>query len=137
MAYIRKVVRKNKDGTVKVYYEEVESIRIGKKITQRHIRSLGTDPEAPNNYPLSNVYFGYIAMRLMQGGLTVNELIEMVEKMGYRVPIEDLAAMGIRYDFKKKDMKLSVYPVRKSGMQNTARNVERNSRQKRHTRERS
>ena len=44
-SYIRKFKRKNKDGTVKTYYAEVESVREGKKVVQRHIHSLGTDPD--------------------------------------------------------------------------------------------
>jgi hypothetical protein len=136
MAYIRKFVRKNKDGTIKTYYAEVESHWINGKPVQRYIRPLGTDPNTPNTIPLDDMHFGYIATRLMQGNLTANELIEMVEKMGHRVPIEDLEAIGIKYDFKKNNMRLSLYPARRSETQSTARNVERNSRSKRHIPER-
>jgi hypothetical protein len=41
MTYIRKFTRKNKDGTIRTYYGEVESIRVGNKVVQRYIRSLG------------------------------------------------------------------------------------------------
>jgi hypothetical protein len=36
--FIRKIKRKNKDGTVKTYFAEVESVREGKKVHQKYIR---------------------------------------------------------------------------------------------------
>lgn len=135
MTFIRKFVRKNKDGTVKTYYAEVEALWVNGKRVQRYIRPLGTDPNAPNTIPLDGMHFGYIATRLMQGDLTANELIEMVEKMGHNVYHEDLEAAGIRYNFKKRDMRLSLYPVRPSKMQNTVQNAGQNSRQRKRTKE--
>ena len=46
MSYLREVVRKNKNGSVVTYYEEVESHRVNGKVVQTHIRSLGRDKEA-------------------------------------------------------------------------------------------
>jgi hypothetical protein len=66
--FIREVKRKNKDGTVKIYYAEVESVREGDKVHQKYIRSLGTDPTKPSNYLLEPVHFSYIALRLMGFG---------------------------------------------------------------------
>ena len=128
MTFIRKIRR---GGSV--YYAEVESVRIGKKIVQRHVRYIGKTVDALNSLPLDTIHFGYIAARLMQGDLTAHELIGMVEKMGHRVPIEDLEAIGIRHDFKKNDTRLSLYPARISEMQSTAQNAERDSRSKRRT----
>ena len=102
MSYIRKVIRKNKNGSVKTYYEEVQSIRIGKKVVQHHIRSLGTDPEVPTNIKISSIHFGYIATRIMQGDLTANELLDMLQQMGYKVARKELERIGIHYDLKKK-----------------------------------
>ena len=82
MTYIRKFKRKNKDGTIKTYYAEVESVREGDKIVQKYIRSLGTDPTNPTNYSLEPVHFSYLALRLMQGNLTANDVFEMLEGMG-------------------------------------------------------
>ena len=42
---MRKFKRKNKDGTIKTYYAEIESVREDKKVVQRYIRSKGTDPD--------------------------------------------------------------------------------------------
>ena len=86
---------------MKTYYAEVEGVRIGGRVVQRYIRPLGTDPEKPNTIQIGAVHFGYIATRLMQGDLTANELLDMLEGMGHRVPGEDLEAVGIRYSFKK------------------------------------
>ena len=133
MTFIRKFVRKNKDGTIKTYYAEVESRWVEGKIVQSYIRPLGTDPNAPNTIPIDGMHFSYIATRLMQGDLTANELIEMVEKMGHKVHLGDLEAVGIKYSFKKNSMTLSLFPVRQSKTQKTARNAEQNSRQKKRT----
>lgn len=54
--FIREVKRKNKDGTVKIYYAEVESVREGNKVHQKYIRSLGSDPTKPSNYLLEPVH---------------------------------------------------------------------------------
>ncbi len=81
MTYIRKFKRKNKDGTIRTYYGEVESIRVGNKVVQRYIRSLGTDPNTPTNFIIEPVHFSYLAVRLMQGDLTPNEVFEMLEGM--------------------------------------------------------
>ena len=135
MTFIRKFVRKNKDGTIKTYYAEVESRWVDGKIVQSYIRPLGTDPNAPNTIPIDGMHFGYIATRLMQGDLTANELIEMVEKMGHKVHVGDLEAVGIKYNFKKNNMTLSLFPVRQSRTQNTVQNAGQSSRQKRRTKE--
>lgn len=113
MSFIRKFERKNKDGTIKTYYAEVESVRVGKKVTQRYIRSLGTDTEHPTNIPIEPVHFSYLAIRLMQDALTPNDLFEMLENMGQPVKKEDLKRIGIHYDFGKKTYSISLYYKKK------------------------
>jgi hypothetical protein len=102
MSFIRKFKRKNKDGTIKTYYAEVESVREGDKVVQRYIRSLGTDPENPTNIATEPTHFSYLSLRLMQGSLTPNDLFEMLENMGQPVKKADLKRIGIHYDFEKK-----------------------------------
>ncbi len=102
MSYIRKITRRNKNGKTKVYYAEVESVRVDGKVVQRHIRSLGTNPSFPTNFPIDNVQFSYLAVRLMQGDLTPNEVFEMLEGMGHPVIRDSLERIGINYDFEKK-----------------------------------
>ncbi len=104
MSFIRKFKRKNKDGTIKTYYAEVESVREGDKVVQRYIRSLGTDPEHPTKIPIEPTHFSYLSLRLMQGSLTPNDLFEMLENMGQPVKKADLERLGIHYDFKKKNV---------------------------------
>ena len=108
MTYIRKIKRKNKDGTIKTYYAEVESVREGDKVVQRYIRSLGTDPEHPTNIPIEPTHFSYLSLRLMQGSLTPTDLFEMLENMGQPVKKEDLKRLGIHYDFEKKTYSISL-----------------------------
>ncbi|MHB1492821.1 MAG: hypothetical protein ACYCSG_04310 [Thermoplasmataceae archaeon] len=112
MSFVREVVRKNKDGTVVKYYEEVESYRINGKVKQRHIRSLGRDKDKPDSFPLDVMHFGYIATRLMQGDLSANDLFDMIDKMGHHVGRENLEKIGLYYDFKKNSFSLSLYRKR-------------------------
>ena len=125
MSFVREVVRKNKDGTVVKYYEEVESYRINGKVRQRHIRSLGRDKDKPDSFPLDLMHFGYIATRLMQGDLSPNELFDMIEKMGSHVNRENLERIGLFYDFKKNSFSLSLYRKRLSGNQKDAEDVKK------------
>jgi hypothetical protein len=125
MPYSRKVVRKNKNGTVVTYYEEVESHRVNGKVVQTHIRSLGRDKEKPDSFPVERVHFGYIATRLMQDDLSVNELFDLVEKMGNHVSRENLEKIGLFYDFKKNSFSLSLYRKRPSGKQKDAMSAEK------------
>jgi hypothetical protein len=123
MPFTRTFKRKNKDGTIKTYYAEVESVRVGDKVFQRYVRSLGTDPEHPTNIPLESVHFSYLALRLMQDALTPNDLFEMLEKMGQSVKKEDLEKIGINYDFEKKTYSISLFykKVSRSRTQTDAR----------------
>ena len=125
MPYSRKVVRKNKNGTVVTYYEEVESHRVNGKVVQTHIRSLGRDKERPDSFPVERVHFGYIATRLMQGDLSTSELFDLVERMGNHVSRENLERIGLFYDFKKNSFSLSLYRKRSSGKQKDAISAEK------------
>lgn len=85
MSFTRTFKRKNKNGTVRTYYAEVESVRVGDKVFQRYIRPLSIDPEHPKNIPIEPVRFSYLALRLMQDTLKPNDLFEMLEKIGQPV----------------------------------------------------
>lgn len=102
MSYIRKYTRRNKNGDVKTYYAEVESVRIDGKVVQRYIRPLGTDPSFPNNFTINNEQFSFLATQLAEKELTPNEVLDMLEKMGHPVSRESLKSVGITYDFGKK-----------------------------------
>jgi hypothetical protein len=97
MGFIRRIKQRGK-----TYYAEVENHWINGKSVQKHIRSLGTDPEHPTNIPIEQVHFSYLALRLMQDALTPNDLFEMLENMGQPIKKEDLERIGINYDFEKK-----------------------------------
>lgn len=127
MTFTRKIQRKNKDGTIKTYYAEVESVREGNKVIQRYIRSLGSDPNAPTNFSLEPVHFSYLALRLMQGNLTANDVFEMLEGMGKPVTKKELESIGIRYDFGKKTFYIYLYYMKNSKSKNGAKDVEKDS----------
>ncbi len=114
MSFIRTFKRKNKDGSIKTYFAEVESVRIGDKVVQRYVRSLGTDPKNPTKIPIEPVHFSYLALRLMQDALTSNDLFEMLENMGQPIRKDDLARIGINYDFEKKTYSISLFYKKKS-----------------------
>lgn len=120
MSYIRKYVRKNKNGKIRTYYAEVESVRRGNKVVQRHIRSLGTDPTFPKNFSIEPVHFSYLALRLMQGELTPNDVWTMLEKMGQPVKKEELERIGIYYDFGKKRFSIYLFYTKKSNSKGAA-----------------
>jgi hypothetical protein len=113
MAFTRTFKRKNKDGTMKTYYAEVESVRVEGKVVQRLIRSLGTDPKNPTKILIEPIHFSYLALRLMQDALTPNDLFEMLEKMGQPIRQDDLAKIGINYDFEKKTYSISLFYKKK------------------------
>lgn len=109
MGFIRKIKQRGK-----IYYAEVENRWINGKCVQRHIRSLGTDPEHPTNIPIEPVHFSYLALRLMQNALTPNDLFEMLENMGQPVKKEALEQIGINYDFGRKTYSISLYHKKNS-----------------------
>lgn len=104
MSFTRTFKRKNKDGAVRTYYAEVESVRVGNKVFQRYIRPLGPDPEHPKNIPIEPARFSYLALRLKQDALTPKNIFELLEKMGQPVKKETLEKIGINYDFKQKNI---------------------------------
>ena len=113
MGFIRQIKQRGK-----TYYAEVENKWINGKCVQKHIRSLGTDPEHPTNIPIEPVHFSYLAIRLMQDTLTSNDLFEMLEKMGQPVKKDDLERIGINYDFEKKTFSISLFYRKKSILRN-------------------
>lgn len=109
MSYIRKIVRQNKNGEKKEYYAEVECVRINGKVVQRHIRSFGSNPKYPSNFPINTNQFSYLAVRLAQGDLTPTELFDMLEDMGQPVLRDSLERIGITYNIEKKTFSIYLY----------------------------
>ncbi len=104
MSFVRKIKQRGK-----TYYAEVENVWIDGKCVQKHIRSLGTDPDHPTNFKIQPVHFSYLAVRLMQGDLTPNDVFDLLEGMGEPVSKESLDRMGIFYDFGKKTFFISLF----------------------------
>ncbi len=137
MTFIRKIQRKNKDGTIKTYYAEVESVREGNKVIQRYIRSLGSDPNAPTNFPLEPMHFSYLALRLMHGSLTANDVFEMLEGMGNPVTKNDLESIGIHYDFGKKTFSVYLYYPKNSKLKSDVSDAGKDSKSIKQMKEKS
>ena len=131
MSFIRKIKQRGK-----TYYAEVENVWIDGKCVQRHIRSLGTDPEHPTNFKIEPVQFSYLAVRLMQGDLMPNEVFELLEGMGEPVTRDSLERMGISYDFEKKTFFISLsYRSRSRKLRRDVKNVGKSSMSKRRKKE--
>lgn len=131
MSFIRKIKQRGK-----TYYAEVENVWIDGKCVQRHIRSLGTDPEHPTSFKIEPVHFSYLAVRLMQGDLMPNEVFELLEGMGEPVTRDSLERMGISYDFEKKAFFISLFYRSKSRkLQRDVKNVGKSSMSKRRKKE--
>ena len=109
MGFIRQIKQRGK-----IYYEEVENEWINGKCVQKHIRSLGTDPENPTTILIEPVHFSYLALRLMQDVLTPNDLFEMLENMGQPIRKDELKKITINYDFEKKTYYISLSYKKKS-----------------------
>ena len=108
MSFIRKIKQRGK-----TYYAEVENVWIDGECVQRHIRSLGTDPDHPTNFKIEPVHFSFLALRLMQGDLTPNDVFELLEGMGKPVTRDQLERMGIYYDFEKKTFYIYLFHPRR------------------------
>ncbi len=130
MSFIRKIKRGSS-----TYYAEVENIWVNGRTAQKHIRYLGKNPDVASSFTLEPVHFSYIATRLIQGDLTPDELLDMLEGMGHRVLRDDLEAVGIRYSFKKNSLTLSLYYARKSGRQGDVKSAAKSSVRRRRTQE--
>lgn len=127
MSFIREIKQRGK-----IYYAEVENVWIDGKCVQKHIRSLGTDPEHPTTFKIEPVHFGYLAVRLMQGDLLPNEVFELLDGMGQPVRRDQLERIGIYYDFGKKTFYIYLFYRKKSKKsQEDVRNVGKNYAHKR------
>lgn len=113
MTYTREYRKKRKSGRIVKYYAEVCSVRIGKKVKQIYIRSLGRNPKSPTNFQIEPVHFSYLAIRLMQNALTPSDVFEMLENMGQQVRKGYLEEIGVYYNFQKKTFFISLFYKRK------------------------
>lgn len=132
MSFIRQI---KKGG--KIYYAEVENQWIDGKCVQKHIRSLGQDPEHPTNISIEPVHFSFLALRLMQDALTSDDIFGMLEEMGQPTKKENLERVGITYNFEKKIYSISLFYRKKQRSRNktNARSVENIPKPKPHTNE--
>lgn len=108
MSFLRTHQRHLKDGSTRVYYEEVESYREGGKVRQRRVHYLGLSPIDP--IPLPPVHLGLLAALLASGACTAEDIFHFVQGMGVELPPTPLQALDIRYDLGKKLCELRLYP---------------------------
>src|SRR3989304_9306070 len=91
---------------------------------------MGTDPNSPTNFSLEPVHFSYLALRLIQGVLTPNDVFEMLEGMGQPVTKRDLESIGIHYDFGKKTFSIYLYYTKNSKSKTDVLVAEKDSKSK-------
>lgn len=109
MSFVRTHQRHLKDGSVRTYYEEVESYREGGKVRQRRIRFLGISPVDP--IPLPPAQMALLATQLATGSCTAEDVFRFIQGMGVELPLTSLKALDIRYDLGKKRSELRLYPT--------------------------
>lgn len=110
MSFIRTHQRHLKDGSLRIYYEEVESVREEGKVHQRSIRFLGTSPLDP--IPIPPAQMALFATQLATGTVTAEDVFRFVrEGTGVELPPTPLRALDIRYDLEKKLSELRLYPT--------------------------
>jgi len=98
MSFIRQIKRGNC-----TYYAEVENERIDGKVVQRHIRYIGTDPNAPRKrFELEQLDFIKILELLSSNSLTPDDIFTILENSGHIVTRGKLKKIGIEYDLSKK-----------------------------------
>jgi len=105
-------VREHRRGDL-VYYELVEGYRDSQgRVKQRRVKWYGKDPTPPPEpVQLSGLHFGVLAAQLIDGSLTPTDVFDLLERIGKKpVPLPDLEAVGIRFDFVKKTLQLYWYP---------------------------
>ena len=61
----------------------------------------------------------------MQGDLSADELMDMIEGMGHHAGKDDLERIGLFYDLKKNTFSLSLYTKRSPRNQKTAGSAEK------------
>lgn len=98
MSFVRKIKRGDK-----VYYAEVKNERINGKVVQRHIRYIGTDPNAPEKrFELDSSELNQLFDLISQNALTPDDIFSMLEKSGKPITRGKLKKFGIEYDVGKK-----------------------------------
>lgn len=98
MSFIRKIKKGDK-----IYYAEVMNERIDGKVVQRHIRYIGTDPDAPpKKFELDQKELGKLLDLISKNSITPDDIFNILEKSGKPVSREKLKKFGIEYDVSKK-----------------------------------
>jgi hypothetical protein len=98
MSFIRQIKR----GKC-TYYDEVENERINGKVVQRHIRYIGTNPDAPRKrFELEQLDLIKILELLSSNSLTPDDIFTILENSGHIVTRGKLKKVGIEYDLSKK-----------------------------------
>jgi hypothetical protein len=108
-------IRKYKQGD-KVYYAEVWNERKGKKVVQHFIRYLGIDPKhapPPTTFPIEKVHFGFLAQLILKDDLTPEDVFTMLKGMGLPTTKRELRSIVLRYDLKKKKLRIHLVLARK------------------------
>lgn len=124
MSFIRKIKKKNN----RVYYAEVKNQRVNGKVKQIHIRYIGDKPDAPKRkFEIDGSQLKYIAKRLADKSLTPDDIFDILEKKGEPITRYELEKMGIQYNFVKKTLFITLYPLKTGKGTDTARPAKKGS----------
>lgn len=104
MSFIRKIKR----GDC-IYYAEVKNERIEGKVVQRHIRYIGTNPNAPQKrFELKQLELIKILELLSSNSLTPDDIFTILENRGHKITRGKLKKIGVEYDLSKKTIFISL-----------------------------
>jgi hypothetical protein len=112
----------------RVYYAEVENRRVGDKVRQVFIRYIGTKPDSPpHKFEVDAIHAGALATGLMTKTLTPNDVFKVLDAQGVTYHREQLARIGIIYEFASKKLCVCLYPARKRAGRRGASSARRRS----------
>ena len=110
-------IRKIKQGG-SVRYAEVWNERRGKKVIQHHVRYLGSDPEnpgGPSSFDIGNAQFEFLAQRILNGNLAVDDLDHMLKDGGKTAGRKNIREVVIRYNLDEGRLRLHLVFPRNAG----------------------
>lgn len=108
MAFVRKFIQGDR-----TYFALVEGKRDATgKVRQHVLKWYGTRPTPPPEpVTVTGVHFGVLAFKMMDGSLTPDDVFEELGRIGKKpVPLPELEAVGVRFDFLSKTLQVWLYP---------------------------
>ncbi len=112
MSYVRNKPRKLKSGETVDYYYLVESQWKDGKSHQKVIKYLGTSPDQ-HELTIDPKLTGQLAQALIASGISGKQLRDLLEKLGFSMPSDDVNEVSLIYSPPKKILRLRIRCAKK------------------------